>query len=45
MHFPKSDSFNEKTFSFRRTAFVFVIAKDPLEFWGVVGVGAREITQ
>jgi hypothetical protein len=42
MHFPKGDSFYEKTFPFRKAASVFVTAEGPVEFGGIVGVGARE---
>lgn len=45
MHFTKGDSFYEKTFPFRKAAYVFIISEDPVEFVGIVGVAAREVTQ
>lgn len=44
MHFTKGDSFYEKTFPFRKAASVFVISEDPVEFVGIMGVAAREVT-
>lgn len=45
MHFAKGDSFYEKTFPFRKAAYVFIISENPAEFVGIVGVAAREVTQ